>query len=514
MSGSKIVLVAFIWLALLGIGVGIWKFILQPNQQAAEAAEQAEAERQRMALEQQRVKQTEGTSRYKYNLICGVDAFSGYAVLRSQEFADELVKVGVRLSMEDDGADYSKRLADLESGRIQFAAFPIDALIKACDSKRQLPATMIAVIDESFGADAMIGYKSRFPDVDSLNSSDTQFLFVGDSPSQTLARLVMRDFELSKLGANPITPLKSPDDLLKAYQAATPTSPQVFVTWEPFVSQLLENDQLHVLVDSSKFSGFIVDTLVVSRDFLVKQPSVVESFVQSYFQALVNFREIDKLSELILEDAKRTGTTLTAPQATRLAHGIRLRNTQENYAHFGLRQGGLPLIEDMITRITKVLLDSRTIAVDPTGGQPSRLYYDQVLAKLQAAKFLPSEVVRASTELPALSSEQWKSLASVGTLKVPEIVFARGTANLTAASMQTLDELLRTLQAWPAYYLIVEGSTAPGGNQAANSALAARRAEAAVEYLRGLGIPASRMTSRQGNAGQSRVSFVLGEIPY
>jgi outer membrane protein OmpA-like peptidoglycan-associated protein len=246
----------------------------------------------------------------------------------------------------------------------------------------------------------------------------------------------------------------------------------------------------------------------------VKQPTVVDSVVQSYFRALSNFREADKLAQLLLDDAKRTGTALTAAQANRMAKGIRLKNTQENYAHFGLRQSGLPLIEDMIARITKVLLDSKAISADPTTGQANRLYFDRVLANLQTAKFLPSEVVRSAAELPALSNEQWKSLAPVGTLKVPEIVFARGTANLTPSSKQTLDELAQTLSAWPAYYLVVEGSTSTSGNQTANIALAARRAEATVEYLRSQGIPAARMTSRQGNAGQSRVSFVLGEIPY
>jgi outer membrane protein OmpA-like peptidoglycan-associated protein len=513
-SGSKIVLVALVWLALLGIGVGVWKLLLQPQQKAAEAAQKAEEEQRQAELDQQRVKETEGTSRYKHNISCGLDAFSGYAVLRSTQFADELAKEGIRLTMEDDGADYAKRLAALESGQIQFAAFPIDALIKACDQKKVLPATIIAIIDETYGADAMLGYKGRFPDVDSLNNAETQLLFVGDSPSETLTRLVMRDFDLSKLSANPLKPLKSPDELMKAYAKATPSSPQVFITWEPFVSQLLENDQLHVLVDSSKFSGFIVDSLVVSRDFLVKQPAVVEQVVQSYFRSLSNFRDTDKLTQLLLEDAKRTSTALTAVQANRLVKGIQLRNTQENYAHFGLRKASLPLVEDMIARITKVLVDSKAISADPTGGQPSRLFFDRVMSNLQTAKFLPSEVIRSTTELPTLSDDQWKALAPVGTLNVPEIVFARGTANLTPSSTQTLDDLAQTLNAWPAYYLVVEGSTSAGGNQEANNALAARRAEATVEYLRSQGIPASRMTSRRGNAGQSRVSFILGELPY
>ncbi len=515
MSGSKIVLAAFVWLVLLAIGVGVWKFLLQPQQRAEQVAQQAEQERQQAEAEEKRIKETEGTSRYKHTVEFGIDAFSGYAVLRSNELKDELAEKGIRANMRDDSADYVKRWNALASGQIQFAAFPIDALIKTCAQRGQMPVTIIAVIDETKGADAMLGYKSRFPDVDSLNAPETQFVLVGDSPSETLTRLVMRDFDLSKLGGNALKMVSTPDELLKAYKQATPSSPQVFVTWEPFVAQLLENDQLHVLVDSSKFSGFVVDALVVSRDYLLKQPEVVKSVVESYFRALNSFREPEKLQQLLMDDAKRTGTALTSSQAAKLASGIQWKNTQENYAHFGLRPAkNIPLIEDMIARITKVLKDTKAITDDPTQGQPNRLYYDRILTDLQASKFLPNEVVRATAELPTLTADQWKSLNSVGTLKVPEISFARGTSNLTPTSTQTLDDLVKTLNAWPAYYLIVEGSTITGGNQAANEALAARRAEAAVEYLREQGISASRMSARPGPVGQSRVTFVLGEIPY
>jgi outer membrane protein OmpA-like peptidoglycan-associated protein len=77
-----------------------------------------------------------------------------------------------------------------------------------------------------------------------------------------------------------------------------------------------------------------------------------------------------------------------------------------------------------------------------------------------------------------------------------------------------LDELADKLQSWPAYYLQVEGNAASGGNAQANLSLAARRADAAVEYLRGLGVPEARLRAASGKVGQSRVVFVLSELPY
>ena len=507
MSKTKIALAAFVWLFVLAVGVGIWKLVLQPAQKAEQAKEEE-------IKEKEKIDSTQGTSRYQHELTLGLDAFSGYAVLRSQEFRDQLSGHGIRLSTNDDAADYSKRMDQLESGSIQFAAFPIDALIKVCSERNKLPVTIIALIDETRGADAMVAYKGRFPDVDALNSANTKFVMVGDSPSETLTRVVMKDFDLAKLSANPFRKVDSPEKIMASYQAAAPTTDEVYVTWEPYVSQLLENDAMHVLVDSSKFTGYIVDSLVVSRDYLVKQPQVVEQVLDSYFRSMNAFRDPQKLKRLVLDDAKQTGSKLTDSQADRLLAGIRWKNTLENYAHFGLKEDRVVHIEDMIGRIMSVLVSTKGIERDPTGGQYPKLFFDKALAKLKSDNFLPEELVRSDGELKELSEDQWTSLTPVGTLSVPELVFARGTARLSEASKQTLDELAKKLLTWPAYYIKVEGNAASGGNETANLALAKQRADAAVDYLKMRGISAARMKSVAGKVGQSRVAFILGELPY
>jgi outer membrane protein OmpA-like peptidoglycan-associated protein len=503
----RILIAAAIWLVLLGFGVIIWKWVLQPERQAEQAREQ-------QLREQRQVEATQGTSRYSVDVALGLDSFSGYAVLRSQAFQEDLAAEGIRLTTSDDGADYARRMDALESGQIDMAAFPIDALVKLCSQRGRLPVTILAIIDETRGADAMVAYRQRFPDIDALNQPNTRFLLVGDSPSETLLRVVTQDFDLSALSPNSVVQVDSPESIMEAYRRATPTSDDVFVTWEPFVSQLLENDQLHVLVDSSKFTGFIVDSLVVTRDFLLKHPKVVEKVLQSYFRALHQFREPDTLKRLVIEDAKSSGAILSDAQADRLISGIRWKNTQENYAHFGLRSDRVIHVEDMLARISALLVASGAIDADPTEGQFSRLFFDKALRNLQTNRFLPEELVRTDEELRVLSDQQWDSLVPVGTLRVPELVFARGTAALTATSKLILDELADKLNSWPAYYLRIEGNAASEGNQQANLALALQRAEAAKEYLRSQGIPDGRMKSATGKVGQSRVVFVLSELPY
>ncbi len=514
MSKAKIALAAVVWLVILTVAVLIWKLFLQPAREESIKKEQD-------ARQQEIVKQTEGTSKYRAEIAIGIDSFSGYALFRTEEFQANLSQEGIRANLVDDGADYEKRLKGLEVGDLQLALFPADALIKSSAALGRVPATIVAVIDESRGADAMVAYKSRFADsknLDLLNNPETRFVLVGDSPSETLARVVMHDFDLRKMGSDPFIRVASPDALIKAYKNAKPTAPEVYVTWEPYVSQLLANDQLHVLFDSAKLTGYVVDTLVVSRDYLLKHQDDVEKVLKAYFKTLHAYSEGEKFKKWIIADAKKTGMELNSEQAGHLMEGIQWRNTQENFIHFGLRGGNIVHVEDILARIVSVLKSSNTIKEDPTDGKLSRLFFDRPLASLQSANFHPGlqdEKIREEVQLKSLTDKQWESLVPVGTLNVQELTFARGNATLTDVSRGILDELAAKLRSWPQYYLMIRGNASNKGNISANETLAAQRASAALEYLQSQGIPLERMKAIRGDlTGVTGVSFQVGELPY
>ena len=354
MSKTKIIIAALAWLVLLAIGVSVWKFLIQP----AKEESMAEAAKQEAKA---KVEASSGSSRFTHEITIGVDSFSGYAILRTPEFESQLSNHGIKLKLIDDAADYSSRAGSLEKGSLQFAAFPADALVKTFSKLEFPPATIIAIIDETRGADAMLAYKKRFQNVDQLNSPDVKFVLVADSPSETLARVVMQDFGLTQVSSKSIDAVSGPEQVVERYRKADPTTNEVYVVWEPFVSQLLVNDGLHVLTDSSKFTGYIVDTLVVNRDFLLKNEPVVEAVLESYFTTLFAFREPGKMKQLMLDDAKRTKQVLEPAQAEKLIQGIQWKNTQENFAHFGLRQGAIVHVENILDRIAKVLISTGAI---------------------------------------------------------------------------------------------------------------------------------------------------------
>lgn len=515
MSKTRMVVVGLVWLCIAAVLAMGYRWFLVPR--AEEEKKQAEAK-----AKEQMIQNTSSDTRYKTQINFAIDSFSGYAVLRSDEFKTELASRGVKLNLVDDGANYAKRLEAFQKGDVQMGVFTVDALIKASAEMGEMPATVVCVVDETKGADAMVGAKSVIPNIDALNDPATKFVITPDSPSETLARVVMTYFKIDRLGADPWIKVNGAKEVYEAYRASKPTDKKVFVLWEPYVSRLTENAEYRVVIDSSKFRGYIVDVMVVSRDFLVKNEDTVRAVVESYFRA--NFAVRHRMTELVQDDSRTAGDELKPEQAKKLAAGISWKNTQENYAHFGIVPGtGYQHVEDMITNILNVQTYTQAVAGDngvakTVAAKPNVLYYDKVLRHMFDNNFHPgfgSEEVRQESKLAALSDEEWKALRPVGTLQVPRLVFARGTDRLTTASEETLADLATKLKTWPQYYLVVRGNCSKEGDVEANRRLAGQRAKAAMDWLIEKGVDKNRIRADTSEPnGSATVAFIVGQVAY
>jgi outer membrane protein OmpA-like peptidoglycan-associated protein len=512
MSKVKMLVVGFVWLSILGVCVVGYRWIFVPQLEKI-------AEQEAIQEKEELLNHTSCNARYTENMTINIDSFSGYLIARSNEFRNELGSYGYGLVLKDDKADYLQRLKDIQSGQSQFAFFTIDALIKASHQLGEMPGTIIFVVDESVGADAAIGVERMVSNVDTLNDLETKFVIVPDSPNETLARVIMSYFDLDKLGADPFVKVDSAKEMYEMYRRHKPTDKKIFVTWEPYVSKMAENPDYKVLVDSGKFRGFIVDVMVVSRDFLAKNPRQVRNVTEAYFRTL--FKHQKDMVAALMDDSVSIGEPLKVELATSLADKIRWKNTRENYAKFGITKGtGLQHIEDSIINITRVLRETGGIDSDPTSGRPNQLYYDQILLEMSQSNFHPgtvgdSESIRDDSELVALSDDDWKRLEPVGTLQVPNLVFARSASRLSESSKHTLEELANKLKDAPQFYLLVTGNAGTVGDLEANTNLAMARAESAKEYLITQGISPQRIRAVGGEpSGQTIVTFVVGQLPY
>ena len=279
--------------------------------------------------------------------------------------------------------------AKLQRGDLQMAVFTIDALLASAASTRTLPPSIVAVIDETRGADAILAYRKTFPTIDALNAADVRFVLTSQSPSETLARVVMSRLSVGCVAGQPVAggrgrPRRSSSGI------GRPSRPIGWPTsyGSHLCRRLLENPEMHVLADSSTFRGYIVDVIVANRDFLLKNEEAVREILGCYFRAAYSYR--DQMPQLLMQDAKSLGTKLTPEQAERLVQGIWWKNTLENFAHFGIDTSGrLQLLEDMIINLVTVLQRTGAIDADPTEGHPERLYFDQPLRKLRDSNFHP-----------------------------------------------------------------------------------------------------------------------------
>lgn len=521
-TAKGILTAAVVWVLIIAAVGALYKFLVQP--QVRKNTEEA----------------TSSESRYKTSIAVAADSFSGYGILRSEKIGELLAAEGIRLSVRDDRADYNARLRALRDGEVQMAVFTVDSLLSACARLGEFPATIVMIVDESKGADAIVAYKASVSNIEDLNSESAAFVLTPDSPSEFLARVTIANFNLPRLPEKWYRPANGAEEVFSEFTSDNGKEKRAYVLWEPYVSRALERDDAHLLIDSSNLKGLIVDVLVAQRSFLQSKPEQVRKVVEAYLRALYQYdREPGGIEKLFAEDMGKTGSSSLAPdQAKRLTQTIRLKNTLENYAHFGLlpesESKGLTHLEDIIGNITRILIRTGVFESDPLKGRAPSLFYDRILRQLKDDRFHPAslglvqgvepgagdrEQIRGEENLGTLSDQQWAQLVSVGTLSARPIRFARGTARINLQSERDLDELALRLESLPRYYIRVVGHTRSEGDVEANRKLAQQRADAATKYVIEKGLSPNRVRAEasepeEGGGEAQSVTFVVGQLPY
>lgn len=511
MSKGKILIISIIWCMLIFTAVLLYRWLIIPEQQKQE-------EQNAVAKKIEVMQKTSAVSKVKNlkTVNIGLDSFAGYAIYRSSVFKDECQKRGIQVNITEDDNSLS-RIKKLSSGECDFSLFTIDAFIKASSQvsnrPEDIPGTIIWISDESHGADAVIANSKIFENIDSLNNHEVEIFATESSPSEMLSLVLKDHFNLEN--AKPVVYLPDVKEVYNQYKSSKPSDKKVFILWEPYISKVLENKDYKILVDSEKFKDYIVDVMVVSRDFVVKNPQIAYSLAESYFTSL--FRLRDTFKDELTKDGKKNGFNLTSEQADRMAKSIQLKNTQENYAHFGLIQGyNLQSIESIISEILSLQTRTNNINQDPSQGQINCWYFPGVLNSLNRGDFRPGlEKIQQESVLPALADQEWLKLKPVGSLQAPKIIFRRGSSKISTNSEQTLSELVVKLNKWTAYYLLVKGNASMDGDPVANRILAESRATETKDWLIEHGINSNRVKIADAEPDDSTtVKFILLENPY
>jgi outer membrane protein OmpA-like peptidoglycan-associated protein len=431
--------------------------------------------------------QTSDARDIKAKLVVGVDNWIGYFPLCSGELRKRMRAKGYSLQCDDDKADYPKRMQRLKSGELQLAVATIDSyLLNGADPG--FPGTIVAVIDESKGGDAIVAWKDTIATIEDLKKKpNVRIAFTPGSPSEHMIRATSVHFDVTGLRGRKDWRREangSPDALEKLLSKQA----DVAVVWEPDVTRALSQPGVVKILGSEDVDKLIVDVLLVGRKFSQDNPDAVAALLREYFAVIRFYREDPaRLEQDYVEVSK-----LPVDKAKASLKGVAWVSLSDNFQQWMGGGGGAEGLVDSIQSTAKILVDNGDFKANPIPDKdPYRIVNRQFLSQayLQAttgatpvAANAPAAQSLGRTFKP-LEAKAWGAMREVGTLKTLPVVFQSGTAELSIEGKQELDAAMENLRHYPNFRVIVKGHTGLRGTPEENLKLSQERAESVGRYL-------------------------------
>ena len=433
----------------------------------------------------------------KGKINVAVDDWIGYAPLSSGRMKKQMRSEGFVFECVNDGANYKKRMEDLTAGKYDFVVATVDSYLLNAAAV-SFPGTIIAIIDESHGADAMVGYTNEVANLDAFKSvRNFKIAYTAGSPSHHLLKAVASHFNVPALKKlRPDQKLET-DDSQQALKLFTEKKASVAILWEPNVSKALEIPGVGRILGTENTSHVIVDILVVNRDFATKHPEQVDLVLKTYFRVLKFYSDNpeDLKKEIHVEQK------LPMDSIQKMLDGVLWVNLSDNCLQwFGINGPGQISEQGLVDTIgstVSILVESGDFKDDPLPDKdPYRiinssfvqtLYKSGVRNGFANLDTAATAVVAGETSLSRvfkpLSDSQWQKLRPVGSIRVDPIKFQTGLYDLDVAEKEKLDAAVERLKHYPSFRIMVMGHTSSLGDQAANLALSQERANAVGRYL-------------------------------
>ncbi len=435
---------------------------------------------------------TSDAVKIKGKVRLALDNWIGYFPLRSNEMKTLMRRGGWNLVWTDDKADYRARMEQLQKGEIDIAVATVDSYLLN-GAEFHFPASIVAVLDESKGGDAIVARKKQADSLDSLKGRDgLKIAFTPNSPSHFLLKAAADHFNVSELlptQKNKRIETEGSEGALKALLAG---KADIAVLWEPDVSRALAEKDIVKLLGTEDTAQLIVDILLVSRDFMQDQPEAVDAVLRSYFRVLKKYRDNPDLLE---KDVKEE-TGLPAKAAQAMLQGVQWASLLDNCEQwFGITQPGRQAqekISDTIESAAATLVNVGDFTSSPVPDQnPYRLVKSSFLQELYTkgiSGFTKSGTAAQGTDsltasFPPLDTGAWERMREVGTLKIEPIIFQHGSADLDLFAEEVLKKVIARLKHYPHFRVVVKGHTGLRGDPAQNKALSQQRADSVAALL-------------------------------
>lgn len=445
-------------------------------------------------LDESKQVDTSDAKETKGSITIGMDNWAGYIPLCSSEMKSRMRRSGYILNCQNDNADYPARMKSLKKNKIQFAVATVDSYILSA-AEFGFPGTIISVIDESKGGDAIVSWENKIKTIDDMkNKADLKIAYTPSSPSEHLLKAVGYHFDVPTLMGVNNNWRDERDGSEESLKALLDNKVDAAVIWEPDVSKALEKKGIVKLLGTEDTNKLIVDILLVNREFSNNDPDAVNSLLTNYFKTLKHYRQNSE--ELIKEIASQSD--LSKSKAKKLMQGISWASLTDNAAQwFGISSSyASNTTEDLIDTIEstiEILIDSGDFSSNPiSDGNPYRITNSSFIANL-FEKSMSSGFGSKDTsndnkpvlekEFSALSAGAWEQLKEIGTLRVRPIAFQSGTSYLSLEGKAEVDKAVRQLKHYPNFRVVIKGHTGLRGDSEANKQLSQERAESVARYI-------------------------------
>jgi NitT/TauT family transport system substrate-binding protein len=187
------------------------------------------------------------------------------------EIADQkgwFEEAGLKVELVDTNPDYYGSLKDTVGGKIDMTMFVLFDLMEFNSNG----ADLVSIInsDISSGADAIVAKKNI------NNIAELKGKKVGiakDSYAEYMLGAALKDNGLSGEDVVKV------DVQLEDIQPFVDNEIEVFVTFQPFVSEAVEEGNGRIIFDSSEIPGLIPDVFASRKNFIDERPEDVQAFV-------------------------------------------------------------------------------------------------------------------------------------------------------------------------------------------------------------------------------------------
>jgi outer membrane protein OmpA-like peptidoglycan-associated protein/ABC-type nitrate/sulfonate/bicarbonate transport system substrate-binding protein len=418
-----------------------------------------------------------------------LDSWIGYFPFRSPVFARLMRDEGYRVKIIDDRADYPGRMKMLKKGEIDFAVCTVDSYLLNGKSVNY-PGTIVAIIDESKGGDAIVAWKDKFSNIDQLKKGGKfRMAYTPSSPSEHLIKSIAVHFGIPVLEERKGEWRIEVDGAEEAYNRLMSKEADLAAVWEPHVTEALLHKGIVKIIGSEDIEKLIVDILIVNRKFAREKPEMVKLFLKNYFKTL-NLYAASR--DRLLKDIS-SKVNLNRKQAGYMLKGVKWLYYPDNIRWFGLTSRSThrqPEIIETINSTVSILVNSRDFSDNPlTDKDPYTILNSSFIKELYISSVFNSSAATVSEDstlsrkFSKLSDSQWEKLTRIGALKLRAISFRSGTSVLDGNGKEQVKNIVDNIRHYPNFRILIKGHTGLRGNPAANRALSLKRAMAVRDEL-------------------------------